>query len=277
MATMITSSRGASPMPRNPSDSRRTSVDTVTRSQASSPVRGGSGPPPSQAAQRRNRAALRDYYGLRSAAPADVSTDQHHIDAEIKDSELDREGLEPEKYVRELLGKESLEGVLKAEARLVNEIRSLDGERKALVYDNYSKLITATDTIRKMRSEMEPLTPSTSTLSPAIAHIAAVSEALAASLHAHAPPPTESVGVGKEAEQNTHAVGGTDQEKARQTVRWVLNTPFLLQQMISEGRSDEADREWEDVRKLLDKWNGTPGVEKVRKECESVLRKDAGT
>jgi len=31
------------------------------------------------------------------------------------------------------------------------DIRGLDGERKALVYDNYSKLIAATDTIRKVR------------------------------------------------------------------------------------------------------------------------------
>lgn len=31
------------------------------------------------------------------------------------------------------------------------EIKGLDGERKALVYDNYSKLISATDTIRKVR------------------------------------------------------------------------------------------------------------------------------
>ena len=34
----------------------------------------------------------------------------------------------------------------------VLEIKGLDGERKALVYDNYSKLIAATDTIRKVRS-----------------------------------------------------------------------------------------------------------------------------
>lgn len=33
----------------------------------------------------------------------------------------------------------------------VLEIRALDGERKALVYDNYSKLIAATETIRKVR------------------------------------------------------------------------------------------------------------------------------
>lgn len=40
----------------------------------------------------------------------------------------------------------------------VVEIKGLDGERKALVYDNYSKLITATDTIRKVRSCFARLT-----------------------------------------------------------------------------------------------------------------------
>ena len=32
------------------------------------------------------------------------------------------------------------------------EIRALDASRKALVYDNYSKLIRATDTIRSVRT-----------------------------------------------------------------------------------------------------------------------------
>ena len=31
------------------------------------------------------------------------------------------------------------------------EIRNIDGERKALVYDNYSKLIGATNTIQRVR------------------------------------------------------------------------------------------------------------------------------
>jgi vacuolar protein sorting-associated protein 51 len=30
------------------------------------------------------------------------------------------------------------------------DIRNLDGERKSLVYDNYNKLIAATETIRKV-------------------------------------------------------------------------------------------------------------------------------
>jgi hypothetical protein len=65
--------------------------------------------------------------------------------------------------------------VLKAENTLVGDIRTLDGERKALVYDNYSKLIRAVETIGKMRRSMDdrgaPLTM-TKTLGPAIAFVA---------------------------------------------------------------------------------------------------------
>ena len=35
-------------------------------------------------------------------------------------------------------------------SRFIIEIKDLDGERKALVYDNYSKLIAAADTIGKV-------------------------------------------------------------------------------------------------------------------------------
>jgi hypothetical protein len=35
------------------------------------------------------------------------------------------------------------------------DIRNLDGERKSLVYDNYNKLIAATETIRKVLFTMD--------------------------------------------------------------------------------------------------------------------------
>jgi hypothetical protein len=63
---------------------------------------------------------------------------------------LDRDGFDAGTYVRKLLEREGLEGVLKVENELVGEIRGLDGDRKALVYDNYSKLISATDTIKRV-------------------------------------------------------------------------------------------------------------------------------
>jgi vacuolar protein sorting-associated protein 51 len=113
---------------------------------------------------RRNRAALRDYYGLKSPSTADIhdptdisrssSVDpnqdsQSRLQSSTLDP-LDREGFDAGSHVRQVLENESLQSLLAYENELVSEIKTLGGERKALVYDNYSKLISATDTIKKV-------------------------------------------------------------------------------------------------------------------------------
>jgi hypothetical protein len=141
---MSTAPLSPSPRPslslQSPATSSRTSLDVPS---GQSSLRGTTANP------RRNRAALRDYYNLKAAdntpQTAPAPSDQHSLLAE-----LDRPGFEAGAYVKALLEKEGLDGVLKVENELVGEIRGLDGERKALVYDNYSKLIAATDTIRKV-------------------------------------------------------------------------------------------------------------------------------
>ncbi|KAI9801650.1 MAG: hypothetical protein M1833_002332 [Piccolia ochrophora] len=254
-------------------------------------------PPP-----RRARAALRDYYGLQTAAAATASkdgavngNDTDYADgaddgggpggwgqggAGVGRSELDEQGFDAEGYVRRVLEREGLEGVLRVEGGLVGdwwredwadgfggaEIRALDGERKALVYDNYSKLITATDTIRKMRTSLEPLTPATATLSPAIAHIAELSSSLSTSLSMPQGAPRS----GDDASQVTAQV-----EKARlqrQGVRYVLDAPSRIRRLVSDGRREEAEAEWAKVTTLLDRWEGVSGVEEVRREGEGALQ-----
>lgn len=49
------------------------------------------------------------------------------------------------------MGNSGLEDLLRLYTQVVGEVRALDAEKKALVYDNYSKLIAATETIRKVR------------------------------------------------------------------------------------------------------------------------------
>ncbi|MCJ1251951.1 hypothetical protein MMC30_009189 [Trapelia coarctata] len=273
-----------SPLP-TPSSSRRTSTSSPIRSHSPSPVRH---PTPTQ---RRNRAALRDYYGLKSTNVTNtlgpsglgiVGEDGESVDGsgvgardgpggkwgdgEVKEGEMDKKGFDAEKYVREVLGRESLEGVLKIEGTLVGEIKSLDGERKALVYDNYSKLITATDTIRKMRLNMDPLTPTTSTLSPAIAHIAETASSLASSLQQRQKAPAI-IANGRPKEKALKE----EKRTLRQTVKWVLDAPRRLQEQVNSAEREAAEKEWEDVKRLLERWRGTDGVEEVGGACEKVL------
>lgn len=97
--------------------SRRPSVD-------SQPI---SSPP---VPARRNRAALRDYYKLKQTNSTKAAPSQD--DSAVAGggawgtgspaSELDAEGFDAEEYVRRVLSKEDLEGVLRIEAGLINGI-----------------------------------------------------------------------------------------------------------------------------------------------------------
>jgi vacuolar protein sorting-associated protein 51 len=111
---------------------------------------------------RRNRAALRDYYKLKDqtqdANPADSSrisiadsqATEHLFASASRLDAFDRDDFDAVSHVRKLLETESLKELLALEHELVADVRTLDGERKALVYDNYSKLISASDTIKKV-------------------------------------------------------------------------------------------------------------------------------
>ena len=62
-------------------------------------------------------------------------------------------------------------------------------------------------------------------------------------------------------------------EQQRQTVRWVLDAPRRLQQMVDDGQHVEAEKEKEEIFALLSSWEGVNGVEEVRSGCESALEK----
>ncbi|KAA8914675.1 Vps51/Vps67-domain-containing protein [Sphaerosporella brunnea] len=189
---------------------------------------------------KRNRSALRQFYGL-SATTGEVLP------------ELDRDGFDANAYVEKLLAEKGLRKLLAVENGLVNDIRGLDGERKALVYDNYSKLIAATDTIRKMRASMEPLTPTTNTLEPAVSHIEGVSRGLVEGMRAASPGP-----------------GGT--YKGVETVKWALKAPEKIRELVKGGEREEAEKVWERLKGLCQTWEGTKGVEEVKKRGEQALK-----
>jgi hypothetical protein len=141
-----TSPLPTSPTPSNPSNKLTASLNAARR---------GESPIPSTPARRTQssltptarKQALRDFYNL-DKAKLNSSTD------------LDRENFDGKEYVDKLVKERNLATLIVLENDLVQgtpihsvinvDIRNLDGERKSLVYDNYNKLIAATETIRKV-------------------------------------------------------------------------------------------------------------------------------
>lgn len=163
------------------------------------------------------------------------------------------------------------------EADLIHiEIRNLDSDRKSLVYDNYSKLLSATSTIRRMRGNMDPLAPTTHTLGPAIAHIAETAASLSSSMQA-LPAKPQGLGIDIQVEgedEKAEEASKKQTQQQRDTIRWVLDTPRRLQEMLDQEQDEEAEKDWEEISKILDKWEGVAGVEKLRQQCEDVMNEE---
>ncbi|CAK7266034.1 hypothetical protein SEPCBS57363_001891 [Sporothrix epigloea] len=235
---------------------------------------------PAGGATRRNRAALREYYNLKNTgtptvevteaieegdngSDAAMHTNNLLANSEVPPSAMDAPNFEADAFVQKMLQESSLEDLLRTYTRVLGETRALDAEKKSLVYDNYSRLITATETIRKMRATMDPLNPMASTLDPAIAHIYNQAKALRDAMRQTVPAPDDS---------------SKDFARARtiELAEKVLNTPARLRQFVKEGRTEEAEAAWQRPRQLLEAWRqqgvGGDDVEACLADGAAALR-----
>jgi hypothetical protein len=127
-----------------------------------------------------------------------------------------------------------------------------------------------------MRGNMDPLAPTTHTLGPAISHIAETAASLSSSsLHDSHQSKEEGLGISIRVEQDeVEKEEAVKKRKQKDTVRWVLDTPRRLREMIDQDRDEEAEKEWEEVSRILEKWKDVTGVKELREQCEAIMEEE---
>ncbi|KAK3953292.1 Vps51/Vps67-domain-containing protein [Pseudoneurospora amorphoporcata] len=325
LSRRINSTQALSNSNSTPTSSTRPSLD-VPRSASSSPNL--SAAPVAAAGKRANRAALREYYNLKKAqaasgtggtstpilevtstppSPDPSSTNNGNgfqqslssFDSIPASPVLDSPDFSAQPYLSELLQSSTLAELLKTYARILQEIRALDAEKKALVYDNYSKLISATETIRKMRTSMfdsnsstaDKLDPMTSTLDAVLGKVYQLASGIRGELRQRLSEGGESAARRREAEQeqDRDLLEGIDDEeerrrrkdrrdKTRELAREVARVPERLRGLMKEGKKEEAAREWEMPRRLLERWKergvGGEDVGRLLEEGDAIVKED---
>ncbi|KAM7220712.1 Vps51/Vps67 domain containing protein [Rhypophila decipiens] len=263
-----------------PTSSTRPSLELSHSASGSPNPNNTTGNPATATNKRANRAALREYYNLQKAAAANnaaagTTPPSFEITSDVRPdpssymppSELDAPSFNAAEYISKTLSSSSLEELLRTYARVLGEIRALDAEKKALVYDNYSKLISATETIRKMRNTMDPLNPMASTLDVVVAKIYEEASGIREELRRNLSPPGE-------VEERPEG----DAERRAQTRALaveVLKVPDRLRLLMKEGKDEEARRQWEMPRRLLERWKekglGGDDVDELIREGDSIV------
>ena len=59
------------------------------------------------------------------------------------------------RYLQNLLRTTRLDGLLAKHTEMLSEIKTLDSDMQMLVYENYNRFISATDTVRTMKSNVD--------------------------------------------------------------------------------------------------------------------------
>lgn len=114
---------------------------------------------------------------------------------------------------------------------------------------------------------MDPLNPMASTLDPAIAQIYSQASSLRESLRASVPAPGSAAAAAAEKD--------AARRRTRQLAAEVLATPERLRRLVEEGREEEARKEWEMPRRLLERWRekgvGGDDVESCLRDGDAVF------
>jgi hypothetical protein len=107
--------------------------------------------------ERRRKQLLAEYYGKDKTSGRSTSSASAAQDDTADKLNLEGPHFDAAAYCDSLIGSESLAALLKRDNALEHEIVALDGEMKTLVYENYNKFISATDTIKQMKSNVDHL------------------------------------------------------------------------------------------------------------------------
>ncbi|RDX89618.1 Vacuolar protein sorting-associated protein 51-like protein [Mucuna pruriens] len=96
---------------------------------------------------KRMRDLLSSFY---SPDPSISNTSSKHASLD----DINSTSFDPDHYMNILAHKSNLEGLLQRHVEMAAEIKNLDTDLQMLVYENYNKFISATDTIKRMKSNI---------------------------------------------------------------------------------------------------------------------------
>ena len=158
-------------------------------------------------------------------------------------------------YVSRLVSEASLAQLMAQEGEIVKQIQGLDSDMQTLVYENYNKFISATETIRKMRVDFRSMEDEMDQLASSMSNITKFSSEISDKLR------------------------GGRQEVARlssahatlQKLQFVLELPDKLKHNIEEGRAGQAVDDWLRAERALKHYKNMPSFAGIQEDCDRIM------
>ncbi|THD27160.1 VPS51 [Fasciola hepatica] len=184
---------------------------------------------------------------------------EHVIKTLPKDDDLlniDGSSFNARAYLEKHLKEKDLSDLMLEEKVLTEQIRSLDSEMQTLMYDNYSKFISATDTIRLMKSDFKYVEEEMDCLLKNMSSIRSLSDGIKDGL------------VG----ERVRVKNLINTQQTLNKFKHLVDLPAQLRQQLVHSQWTEAINDLNKAKFVLRSYSSTPSFKSIRDDCSQLVR-----
>ena len=192
---------------------------------------------------------LASFYGIEKTPAKDDDDDAEPAEP------LDRTDFEAKTYVEELLRRQPLDRLLERDAALRRETRTLGSDLQALVYENYSKFIAATETIQEMNSNVGAMEAGVACLDATLCDVDTLAKQVNGSL----------------ADKRSQIDTLVRSRRLLKRLEFLFELPKKLEVAVSEGRHEDAVSLYESADAVLSSHGHVASLRDIHDDARRIV------
>mmetsp|Transcript_3887 Transcript_3887/g.5440 ORF Transcript_3887/g.5440 Transcript_3887/m.5440 type:complete len:801 (+) Transcript_3887:2067-4469(+) len=208
-----------------------------------------------RAGRRKILSLLREHYGINEEAENQNASTKNRDPLDI-----DGPSFEADKYFQKLLKENSLNQLIQTDNQLQTDIKKLDSDMKTLVYENYNKFISATETIRKMKNNVTGMEEEMKRLSENIEKISTCSDQINNTL--------------KDRRDKINHLSGI--HRLLKKLQFLVDLPSRLKKCVAVEAYAQAVKYYTATAEIFRKYDNLPSFKQIQKECDQIIEQLRG-
>ncbi|ALC42067.1 CG15087 [Drosophila busckii] len=169
--------------------------------------------------------------------------------------DMDSSSFDADRYLERLLKDCSLRQIMDTEAAVVKDTQTLHSDMQTLVYENYNKFISATDTIRKMKDDFKQMESDVNLLMNKMQSITTFSEQITGTLQG----------------TRSQLCRLSEKHSLLKRLQFLSTLPAKLKALIEEQNYAQAVQDYLHAQKVFAQYGKQPSFDGIKLDCDAIM------
>lgn len=149
----------------------------------------------------------------------------------------------------------NLKQIMDTEALIVKDTQTLHSEMQTLVYENYNKFISATETIRKMKTDFKEMEIQMKNLADNMTDITESADQITGTLQ----------------DTRTQLTKLSEKNALLKRLSAISDLPGKLTQLVAEKNYAQAVQEYNRAQRILQQYGNQPSFKGIQEDCAKIM------